>query len=70
MENLKNKAMKKPIHTQIILQSESERELNRKILKILLRGLYYLVKEEVAHTTKYESLIECILDKLNDDFRT
>ncbi len=47
-----------------------ERDLNRNSLKILLRGLYFLVKEEVAHSTKYKTLIECILDKLNDDFKT
>ncbi|BFZ04961.1 hypothetical protein BsWGS_08000 [Bradybaena similaris] len=70
METLRMQAMKKPIHTQIIQQSESERDLNRKGLKTLLRGLYFLVKEEVAHTTKYESLIESILDQLSDDFKT
>src|SRR5678815_4995590 len=53
MENLRREAMKKPIHAQIVLQSESERDLNRKGLKILLRGLYFLVKEEAAYTTKY-----------------
>lgn len=69
MENLRRQAMKKPIHAQIIQQSEGEKELNRKGLKILLRGLYFLIKEEVAHTTKYESLIESILDKMNDEFK-
>ncbi|KAF0756154.1 zinc finger protein 862-like, partial [Aphis craccivora] len=70
MEKIKNNAMKKPIHTQIVQQSDSEIQLNRKSLKILLRGLYFLVKEEIAHTTKYGSLIESIFDKLNDDFKT
>lgn len=69
MENLRRQAMKKPIHTQIVQQSEAEKDSNRKNLKILLRGLYYLVKEEVGHTTKYKSLIESILEKLNDDFK-
>lgn len=63
--------MKKPFHTQIVQQSESEiLQSNRKSLKILLRGLYLLVKEEIAHTTKYKSLIESIFDKLNNDFKT
>lgn len=70
MENLRRHAMKKPIHTQIIQQSESERDVNRKSLKTLLRGLYFLVKKEVAHTTTYNSLIESLLDKLNEDFST
>lgn len=29
-----------------------------------------MVKEEVAHITKYGSLIESIFNKLNDDFKT
>jgi hypothetical protein len=33
MENIKNKVMKKPIHTQILQQSESEIELNRNRIK-------------------------------------
>ncbi|KAJ8705417.1 hypothetical protein PYW08_012463 [Mythimna loreyi] len=70
MESLRRQAMKKPIHAQIIQHSvDSEKEWNRKGLKILLRGLYFLVKEEIAHTTKYESLIESILDKTNGEFK-
>ena len=44
------------------------KDSNRKGLKALLRGLYFLVKEGVAHTTKYESLIGSILAKSNNDF--
>jgi len=36
MLKIKNNAMKKPIHTQIVQQSESEIQLNRKSLIILL----------------------------------
>src|SRR5678815_4958710 len=32
MENLRRQAMKKPIHAQIVQQSESERDLNRNCL--------------------------------------
>lgn len=70
MENMKNRAMKKPIHTQIVQQSENEREFNRKSLNIFSQGLHFLVKNEVAHTTKYEILIESILGTLNDNFKT
>jgi len=62
--------MKKPIHIQIVQQSKCERKLNRNSLKILLRDLYFLVKEKVAHTTNYETLIESIFNKLNDSFKT
>ncbi|KAF5300621.1 hypothetical protein FQA39_LY11082 [Lamprigera yunnana] len=70
LENLRRQAMKNLIHTQIIQQSNSEKKLNRRGLMILLRGLYYLVKEEIAHTTKYGSLIENILDNMNGEFQT
>ncbi|GLV40243.1 hypothetical protein CBL_07161 [Carabus blaptoides fortunei] len=69
METVRRQAIKKPIHTQLIQESEKEVNLNRKCLKTLLRGLYFLVKEEVAHTTKYKSLIENILDKLSNEFK-
>lgn len=69
MENMRRQAIKKPVQTQLVQQSERERDCNKLCLKILLRGLYFLVKEEVSHTTKYSSLIEGILDKLNNDFK-
>ncbi|KAF5279902.1 hypothetical protein FQA39_LY18200 [Lamprigera yunnana] len=55
MENIRRQAMKKLIRSQIIQQSVSEKEL---------------VKGEIAHTTKYGSLIENILDNMNGEFET
>ena len=60
MEIFNNQTMKKPIHAQINQQSESERDSNRKSLNSFARHVLFLVKE-VAHITKYESLIESIL---------
>lgn len=70
IETLRCQAMKKLIHAQIIQKSESETDLNRKGLKTLFQGSYFLVKGELTHTTKHESLIESILHKLSDDFET
>ena len=42
---------------QIISVSEEEKQHNRTFLKKLVRSLYFLVKQHIAHTTTFEGLI-------------
>lgn len=66
LENCRLQAAGNPIYNQILNQNIEETKSNRQSFIVLLTGLYYLCKEEIAHTTKYESLVNRVLRKCND----
>ena len=68
MEMLKISALKRPIHQQLLVESEEQKNINRNSLALLIRSAYFLIKEEIAHTTKYESLISNVVAKCTSDF--
>lgn len=65
MEKMRLQNVKKPIHA--ILNTENEKQIsdNRQSLSALIEGLYFLAKEEIPHTTKYEPLARKLLLKNN-----
>lgn len=69
MENERLQNLNAPIHTQIIQYSEDERDKNRQALSSLIRSVYFLAKEEIPHTTKYEPLVQRILMRENETLR-
>ncbi len=53
----------------IVAVSEEEKTRNRKLLKALIRSLYYLIKHRIAHTTNFEDLISLQADNGNELLR-
>ncbi len=53
----------------IVAASEEEKTRNRKLLKALIRSLYYLIKHRIAHTTNFENLISLQADNGNELLR-
>jgi len=45
---------KNPVYCQIFNQSSEKCKINRKHFFLLCCSIYFLAKEEIAHTTKYE----------------
>lgn len=41
----------------IVTASEEEKKENRKMIKKLIRSLYFLVKHHIPHTTTFEGLV-------------
>jgi len=62
-------ALKNPVYNQILNQNSEECKINRKHLFYLFRSVYFLVKEEIAHTTKYEPLIKRLIVKSIDSLQ-
>ena len=60
-----SQAKDKPIHAVLVQQSDSARIQNRKSLSILVHSVYFLAKEEIPHTTKYEPLLRNAVLKNN-----
>ena len=54
-----------PIHTQMIQQSNSEKIQNRINFSTFVHSVYFLAKEEIPHTTKYEPLLNKVVLKQN-----
>jgi hypothetical protein len=54
-----------PIHTQMIQQSNSEKIQNRINFSTFVHSVYFLAKEEIPYTTKYESLLNKVVLKQN-----
>jgi len=54
-----------PIHTQMIQQSNSEKIQNRINFSSFVHSVYFLAKEEIPHTTKYEPLLNKVVLKQN-----
>ena len=50
------------LFTQLQSSSNSEKSENRLMLSMYIKVAYWLMKNEVAHTTKYEVLIELCTD--------
>ncbi|KAL4119988.1 hypothetical protein QTP88_012738 [Uroleucon formosanum] len=59
---------KNPVYCQILNQSSEECKINRKHFSLLFRSIYFLAKEEIAHTTKYEPLIKRLIMKSSESF--
>ena len=62
-------SLKNPVYNQILNQNSEECKINRKHLSYLFRSVYFLVKEEIAHTTKYEPLIKRLIVKSSDSLQ-
>lgn len=56
----------KPIHTQMIKQDNSEKMENIVHFSTLVHSVYFLAKEEMTHTTKYNPLINNVVLKNNE----
>lgn len=69
LEKLALVALKNPVYNQILNQNSEECKINRKHLSYLFRSVYFLVKEEIAHTTKYEPLIKRLIVKTSDSLQ-
>uniref|UniRef100_A0A2S2PJ55 Zinc finger protein n=1 Tax=Schizaphis graminum TaxID=13262 RepID=A0A2S2PJ55_SCHGA len=69
LEKLALVALKNPVYNQILNQNSEECKINRKNLSYLFRSVYFLVKEEIAHTTKYEPLIKRLIVKSSDSLQ-
>eukprot|EP00102_Acyrthosiphon_pisum_P016208 XP_008187088.2 PREDICTED: uncharacterized protein LOC103310469 [Acyrthosiphon pisum] len=54
-----------PIHTQMIQQSNSEKIQNRIHFFTFVHNVYFLAKQEIPHTTKYEPLLNKVVLKQN-----
>ncbi|CAI6357068.1 unnamed protein product [Macrosiphum euphorbiae] len=61
---------KNPVYCQILNQSSEECKINRKHFSLLFRSIYFLAKEEIAHTTKYEPLIKRLIMKSSESFES
>ena len=51
---------------RIIASSDEEKRRNRKVIKTLIRSLYFLVKHRVPHTTTFNDLISLQADNGNE----
>ncbi|VVC35072.1 Hypothetical protein CINCED_3A012878 [Cinara cedri] len=69
LEKLALVALKNPVYNQIVSQSFEECKINRTNVSHLFRSVYLLVKEEIAHATKYEPLIKRLLMKSSGHFK-
>jgi len=59
----------KPIYTQMIQQSDSEKIQNRIYFSTFVHSVYFLAKEEIPHTTKYRPLLNNVVLKHNKNLQ-
>ena len=53
----------------MLAASELERRQNRKLMKKLMRSLYFLVRHRIAHTTTFKDLIELQIENSNGQLK-
>ena len=54
---------------QMLAVSELERQQNCKLLKKIIRSLYFLVRHRIPHTTTFEELIELQIENGNEQLK-